>query len=60
MDIWERAALWNAVMWGVAIIGAAVVLKDTPHFFGVFVVLAGCAAGSSAVLRDCRRRSKSS
>jgi len=60
MDIWERAAFWDAVMWGVAIIGAAVVLKDTQYFFGVFLVLVGCAAGSSVVLRGCRRRSKSS
>jgi len=22
MDIWKRAALWDAVMWGVAMIGA--------------------------------------
>lgn len=40
--------------------GAAVVLKGTPYFFGILLVLAGCAAGSSAVLRDCRRRSRPS
>jgi len=58
MDIWERAALWDAVMWGVAIIGTAVVLKDTPYFFGVLVSpwlavigLVGCIGTVAVVVR---------
>ena len=46
----KQVLLWNSIVWAIAVLACAVVLKGSDEFLGVLVVLLCGAVGSDAVV----------
>ena len=58
MKALQRASLWDALIWGAAILAAAVILRGTPQAGQVVVVLGGAAGASITLLESALRKAR--